>query len=74
MRSRDDEDEIIGPPLGLSSAYNFAVDDHPIYEHNGLWYFWDEAWTSYYGPYQTEEIARNELAVYCESVGLNDTT
>ena len=32
------------------------------------WYFWDEIWTSCYGPYDTELEARIELAKYVEGL------
>ena len=29
-----------------------------------LWYFWDEIWHEYFGPFETEEKAREELDKY----------
>lgn len=37
----------------------------PIHEEDGKWYFWDETWADRYGPYDTEEIARETLKRYC---------
>lgn len=32
------------------------------------WYFWNEVWADAYGPYETEEEAREELDRYCREV------
>ena len=39
-----------------------------MYEFEGLWYFWDETWVDSYGPYDTEEIAREKLQEFCDKV------
>lgn len=39
----------------------------PIYEgKDGKWYFWDETWSNEYGPFDTEEKARERLKDYVE--------
>jgi hypothetical protein len=44
-------------------AYN------PIFQgENGLWFFWDETWANNYGPYNTEEEAKQELDKYCKYI------
>lgn len=40
-----------------------AID--PVECRDGAWYFWNESWSDYYGPYKTEAIARASLAAYC---------
>lgn len=37
---------------------------NPIYEQDGLWYFWDETWTDSYGPFDTEEQAKEAIRTY----------
>ena len=32
------------------------------------WYFWNEIWVDSYGPYNTEEEAREALERYCEAL------
>lgn len=32
------------------------------------WYFWDETWTEYHGPYRTSDAARVAVDDYCEEV------
>jgi hypothetical protein len=32
------------------------------------WYFWDETWSSYVGPYTTEGQARRMLKEYADSL------
>lgn len=31
---------------------------------DGTWIFWDEVWANWYGPFQTEEIARKNFEAY----------
>ena len=36
------------------------------------WYFWNEVWADSYGPYNTEEEARENLNRYCaEELGID---
>jgi hypothetical protein len=42
----------------------------PVELIDGLWYYWDEVWCDCYGPFATEEIAREELRQYCVAEGL----
>ncbi len=42
------------------------MNNDPIHEEAGQWYFWDETWSERLGPFDTEEIARNKLKAYCE--------
>lgn len=32
------------------------------------WYFWNEVWTDAYGPYDSEQDARDALKIYCKSI------
>ncbi len=32
------------------------------------WYFWDETWADYHGPFATELEARESLKNYCETL------
>lgn len=39
----------------------------PVNQHeDGTWWFYEESWTEQYGPYKTEEEAREQLDIYCE--------
>jgi ADP-ribose pyrophosphatase YjhB (NUDIX family) len=49
----------------------FAHD--PVHVFFGEYYFWDETWADRFGPFETEEEARENLKVYCETV-LADST
>lgn len=42
----------------------------PVYveEFSGLWYFSDETWATYYGPYTSEDDARLMFRKYCDTV------
>lgn len=46
------------------------TSSNPIHqnEEDQKWYFWDETWVSRYGPYDTEEIAREKLREYCKTL------
>jgi len=35
-------------------------------EDDQKWYFWNEVWADRFGPYDTEEIAREKVREYCE--------
>ena len=35
---------------------------------DGSWIFWDETWAYSHGPFETEEIAREQLEVYAKSL------
>lgn len=40
----------------------------PVRKLGEFWYFYDETWANEYGPYDTEEEARKDFAVYCENM------
>jgi hypothetical protein len=42
----------------------------PIFQRIDVqgWFFWNETWSESYGPYDTEEIARENLREYCETL------
>ena len=41
----------------------------PVFQNEeGGWCFWDETWTAFYGPYESEEKARASFAAYCRDV------
>lgn len=42
----------------------------PVYVDamTGLWYFFEETWSNYHGPFTTEDDARRSLRQYCEAV------
>lgn len=42
------------------------MSNDPVVCVDGEWYFWDEVGLDKFGPYPTEEIARQELKRYCE--------
>ena len=40
----------------------------PVFKKAGKWYHWDEVWTDPYGPFDTEEEAREGLECLYESL------
>jgi hypothetical protein len=40
----------------------------PLFEREGKWYFWDETWSGYHGPYDTKEIVLQALKEYAENL------
>ncbi len=40
----------------------------PIFEVNGLWYFWDETEAYDYGPYKSKEEAQVAFTLYCKQL------
>lgn len=46
------------------------MSESPVFRstEDWKWYFWDESWSTQYGPYETEEEARAGLKKYCEEV------
>ena len=36
----------------------------PVHEEGGKWYFYDESWVDYYGPYPSKEFAERMLGCY----------
>lgn len=40
----------------------------PVYEYQGLWWFWDETWANRYGPFYTKQDAQTALSEYCQHV------
>ena len=36
-----------------------------IFKQNGIWYVWDETWTSNYGPFYSKWEAEKFLSLYC---------
>lgn len=43
--------------------YNDHMLENMLEEPQG-WYFMDETWTGYYGPFPSEEVARKRLGEY----------
>ncbi len=43
----------------------------PLCQDIDGWYFWDETWTTVYGPYKTEKEAEEALRDYAEREGFN---
>ena len=41
---------------------------NPIFEKDNLWYFYDETWANYHGPYNSKAEAKVALNRYCEEV------
>ena len=37
------------------------IQNNPIHEAEGKWWFWDETWTYRQGPFDTEEETKKEL-------------
>ena len=44
----------------------YETDPEGKPDHGAGWYFFDEIWCSCYGPYPTEEEARQALENYCK--------
>lgn len=43
-------------------------ENNPIFSAYNKWYFWDESWSDYYGPYETEDDAKIALNEYTKKV------
>lgn len=40
----------------------------PVHQgEDGFWYFWDETWSSKYGPYRTEDEANAAIVEYART-------
>lgn len=55
-----------------SSEYlndDYDPNEKPVYLK---WYFWDETWTNFLGPYDTEEKARLAFELYTATLNMND--
>lgn len=48
---------------------NRYVGDPVYFSDEGGWYFIDEVWANSYGPFQSEEKAREALQRYMEMLG-----
>lgn len=44
----------------------------PVFTHHGAWYFWDETWTQFLGPFDSEEKARKSLEQYAKYLSGED--
>lgn len=44
------------------------MDNDPVFQMDGLWFFWDETWAHKYGPFRTEQEARKQLGDYYDNV------
>lgn len=45
------------------------VKMNPVFQYTNFddkWYFWDESWTKYYGPFDFEENAHAACVAYAE--------
>ena len=52
--------------IDLCEADQGQQDVDPVHKDDNGWYFWDETWADKFGPYPTEELARETLAHYME--------
>jgi hypothetical protein len=54
-------------------SYYTCEESENLHGVNGAgWYFWNETWSDCYGPYDTEEEAKEELNRYCvEELGID---
>lgn len=43
--------------------------EDPVYEKEGEWFFFDEAWSTSFGPFESEEVARKNCIKYKEIIG-----
>lgn len=42
------------------------VNEHPFFQKDGKYFFWDETEADYCGPYDTPEEAKQGLIDYCK--------
>ena len=49
----------------MTYTYQPYVPLDPVHNEEEKWYFYEETWSHRYGPYDTEQTARDELARYC---------
>lgn len=65
------ETGVVGKGTGNTVDYSGpkVVREDPVFKKDGKWFYWDETWGNNYGPFDTEEIARQKLARYIEIMG-----
>tara|TARA_R110002020_G_scaffold32681_2_gene100244 strand:- start:4304 stop:4564 length:261 start_codon:yes stop_codon:yes gene_type:complete len=69
IKLSDEEKKDFREKLNLKE---FIPHDHVEYANKDIresgWYFWDEVWLDSYGPYNTEQEAREALERYFEAI------
>ena len=69
IKLSDEEKKDFRKKLNLKE---FIPYDHVEYANKDIresgWYFWDEVWLDSYGPYNTEQEAREALERYFEAI------
>jgi hypothetical protein len=50
------------------NALKQLIPPDPVFQKIDGWYFCDEVWADEYGPYETEDECRIQLANYCETL------
>jgi len=50
--------------MQMEEADAKILREDPVYEKNGKWFFWDETWSTGYGPFDAEEVARKKCINY----------
>lgn len=62
-------------PEPQPTAHDLALRCHldsmrsdPVFFRDGKWWYYDETWANVHGPFESEDICRNNLRVYMESL------
>lgn len=46
--------------------YDVGMPNNPAPIEDAGWYFWDETWANYHGPFATREECSESLDRYCK--------
>ena len=52
----------------LEAYVDHGAFPDPVFGSGTTWFFWDETWAFYHGPYGSESEARDALNRYCIEV------
>lgn len=61
----------INPPIKMSEQRHTMLNRHvgdPVFISNGEFYFWDETWSDFYGPYISLEICDEKCKEYSRNL------
>lgn len=51
--------------------WSAAIDENRVFQDDGSWFFWDETWVYFLGPYYSYESAVESLYSYQPSINHN---
>lgn len=73
IKLSDEEKQDFMNKLNLTEVKRHDPVEYLTHDPGGPgWYFWNEIWVDNYGPFNTEEEAREALNKYCvEELGLD---